>query len=173
MCFCVCEIDLIFTETPSTSPALVWFEKEDPYHMVTVFIKSSHWTSIWLNSMHFTNIIKITLQEYPHHMVTFFITLNAFNLIFDQFNILSQYIKIFFKSQQWLIIKSPNIDLIMEYSDFPPNISYDIWIIYCFDLRSSFSQLEPEVLNLMWDPYNLTMKSVRTILILIFIKMFQ
>ena len=38
MCFCVCEIDLIFTETPSTSPALVWFEKEDPYHMVTVFI---------------------------------------------------------------------------------------------------------------------------------------
>ena len=28
-----------FTETPSTSPALVWFEKEDPYHMVALTLQ--------------------------------------------------------------------------------------------------------------------------------------
>ena len=34
------------TETPSTSPALVWFEKEDPYHMVSIKYSTIFFTHV-------------------------------------------------------------------------------------------------------------------------------
>ena len=53
---CVYNFIFFSTETPSTSPALVWFEKEDPYHMVSIKY-STKFSLMWQNISYILQII--------------------------------------------------------------------------------------------------------------------
>ena len=52
----MCLSKFLSTETPSTSPALVWFEKEDPYHMVSIKY-STNFSLMWQNISYILQII--------------------------------------------------------------------------------------------------------------------